>query len=110
MEKDFTQIAGFVGVEKDRFSMTFGGEPRHLTIVGKLEGDGSLPTPDADLSVAIRKGVSKADAIALLVQVIAEVHGNASSGEVLALVADITDALVKYPPNRQAETTSRSPR
>ncbi len=96
MEKDFTQIAGFIGEEKDRFSMTFGGAPRRLTLVGKLEGDGSLPAPDADLSVAIRKGTSKEDAIALLTYAIAEVHGLPETElDGLKLMHDISAALNK---------------
>lgn len=94
MENDFTQIAGFIGKDKDRFSMTFGGEPRHLTIVGKLEGDGSLPAPDADVSVAIRKGTSKEDAIALLIYAISEVHGlPKTSDEALGLANHVLASL-----------------
>lgn len=90
----FTQIAGFIGEEKDRLSMTFGGEPRRLSIVGGLEGDGSLPAPDADISVAIRKGTSRDDAIALLSYAIAEVHGlPQSSTEGLDLVYTVTASL-----------------
>lgn len=96
MDGDFTQIAGFIGKDKDRFSMTFGGEPRHLTLVGKLEGDGSLPAPDADLSVAIRKGAPKEDVIELLAYAIAEVHGLPSSSEEgLALANHVMASLNK---------------
>jgi hypothetical protein len=93
MEESFSQYAGFIGVDKDRHAMTFGTTPRRLSIVGGLVGDGSIPAPDADISVAIREGTSKEDAIELLGQVIAELHGTPTEG--LDLMYLVTTAITR---------------
>lgn len=93
---EFSHYAGFIGEAKDRYAMTFGAEPRRLSIVGKLKGDGGLPAVDVDLSVAIREGTSSEDAIELLTQVIAEVHGlPKSSAEALELSHHVMASLTK---------------
>lgn len=66
---EFSHYAGFVGEDKDRFAITFGTEPRRLSIVGRVMGDGGLIAPDADISVAIKLGTDRQDALALLRQI-----------------------------------------
>ena len=74
--EDFSHYAGFVGEAKDRFAMTFGTEPRRLSIVGRVMGDGGLVAPDADISVAIKLGTDRQDALALLRQITEHLEKN----------------------------------
>jgi hypothetical protein len=100
-----TQWAGFIGKEKDRYAMTYGGEPQRLSIVGTPEcAPDPFPAPDADVAVSIREGVSKDDALKILIKVMVALHGDAEFRDTVALHDEIQKAFADYHRAVEADT------